>query len=86
MDEVQAAFQNGSCTCRRLVDAYVKEIELLDHAGPMLNAITIISPLALEEADFLDAHYKLRGLFVRPLRGVLVIVKDQCDTKGILTA
>ena len=86
IDQVHAAFKSGAHNSWQLVDAYIRQIELLDRAGPKLNAITVVSHFALEEADALDAHYATHGLFVGPLHGIPVIVKDQCDTKGVETA
>lgn len=86
IDKAHFAFKSGAYTCRQLVNAYIERIHLLDKAGPKLNAITVISQSAMEEADALDAHYKTHGSFVGPLHGVPVIVKDQCDTNGVETA
>ncbi|KAG0652135.1 Glutamyl-tRNA(Gln) amidotransferase subunit A [Hyphodiscus hymeniophilus] len=86
IDQVHADFKSGAYTCRQLVDAYIKRIERLDQVGPKLNAITIVSPLALGEADALDAYFKTHGAFVGALHGIPTIVKDQCDTKGLETA
>ncbi|KUJ07451.1 amidase family protein [Mollisia scopiformis] len=85
IDQVHSAYKQGSHTCRQLVEAYIERIKTLDQAGPKLNAITTISPFALEEADFIDTHFKEHGKFIGSLHGVPVIVKDQCDTKGVET-
>ena len=86
IDQVRESYKSGAYTCRKLVEAYLERIKSLDQVGPKLNAITVVSPFALEEADALDAHYKNQGSFVGPLHGIPVIVKDQCDTKGVETA
>ena len=86
IDQVHSDFKSGAYTCRQLVEAYLERIKGLDQAGPKLNAITAVSPFALEEADALDAFYKSNKFFVGPLHGVPVIVKDQCDTKNVETA
>ncbi|CZR61853.1 uncharacterized protein PAC_11750 [Phialocephala subalpina] len=85
IDQVHAAYRRKEYTCRQLVETYIEHIKSLDKVGPKLNAITVISPLALDEADSLDAYYKEHGTFVGSLHGVPVIVKDQCDTKGVET-
>ena len=84
--KVQASFKNGDYTCRQLVEAYIERIEQLDQQGPKLNAITVVSHLAVQEADELDNYFKQKGKFKGPLHGVPVIVKDQCDTSGVQTA
>ena len=85
IDQVHAAYKSGTYTCRHLVEAYLERIKSLDQVGPKLNAITVVSPFSLDEADALDAHYKSQASFVGPLHGIPVIVKDQCDTKGVET-
>lgn len=86
IDKVHEAFKSGAYTCRELVGAYIARIRAIDQAGPKLNAITVISDFCLDEADTLDAHFKEHGSFIGLLHGVPVIVKDQCDTKGVQTA
>lgn len=86
IDLVHLAYKQGSFTCRQLVEAYIDRIKTLDKAGPKLNAITAISPFALHEADALDVYYKQYRSFIGSLHGIPVIVKDQCDTKGVETA
>ncbi len=85
IDQVHSAYKSGAYTCRQLVEAYLERIRSLDQVGPKLNAITAISKFALEEADAVDTHYAEKGSFIGPLHGVPVIVKDQCDTKGVET-
>jgi amidase len=86
IDQIHSAYKQGSYTCRQLVEAYINRIKSIDQVGPKLNAITIISQLALDEADAIDAYYKEHEAFIGSLHGVPVIVKDQCDTKGVETA
>jgi amidase len=86
INQAHAAFKSGEYTCHQLVQAYLDRIKALDQDGPKLNAITVVSPFALDEADAIDAHFKNQGSFIGPLHGVPVIVKDQCDTKGVQTA
>lgn len=86
IEQVQTSLQNGDYTSRQLVEAYIQRIEELDQKGPKLNAITVISHLAVSEADQLDAYFKQHRSFIGPLHGIPVIVKDQCDTKGVQTA
>ena len=86
IDQVHSAYKEGSYTCHDLVQAYIDRIKSADKVGPKLNAVTVISHLALEEADAVDAYHKQHGTFIGPLHGVPVIVKDQCDTNGVETA
>jgi Asp-tRNA(Asn)/Glu-tRNA(Gln) amidotransferase A subunit family amidase len=82
---VHAAMKAGQLTCRALVEGYLARIEAYDKKGPMLNAITLVNPNALAEADALDARYKQKG-FVGPLHCVPAIVKDNFETIGLQSA
>src|SRR5215469_7292380 len=81
--ETQAAIRAGKVTCRQLVQAYLRRIREYDQ--PMgLNALVVINPQALAEADLLDREFKRTGM-LRPLHGIAVIVKDNYDTKDLQT-
>lgn len=81
--EIHQAIRSGKITCRELVEAYLKRISVYDQATK-LNAIVIVNPQALAEADRLDAEFK-RTKKLRPLHGIPVIVKDNYDTEGLQT-
>ena len=84
IDDIHAAYKSGQLTCRQLVQMYLDRIEAFDKKGPAINAIITINSDALNEADRLDAAYKVSGP-VGPLHGIPVIVKDQADVKGMPT-
>jgi Asp-tRNA(Asn)/Glu-tRNA(Gln) amidotransferase A subunit family amidase len=81
--ETQAAIRAGKVTCRQLVEAYLNRIRAYDQPTG-LNAIVVINPNALAEADQLDREFKRTGK-LRPLHGIAVIVKDNYDTKELQT-
>ena len=81
--DIHRAIRSGKLTCRQLVEAYLKRINAYDQSTK-LNAIVIINPNALAEADKLDAEFK-RTKKLRPLHGIPVIVKDNFDTKDLQT-
>ncbi|MEN2750883.1 amidase family protein [Psychrobacter sp. FBL11] len=83
--DMQTHLKNGSLTVRGLVEAYLDRIEAIDRSGPTLNSIITINPLALDEADRLDSHFAETGEFVGALHGVPVLVKDQIETKDMMT-
>ena len=81
--EIHQAIRSGKITCRGLVEGYLKRINAYDQTA-RLNAIVIVNPNALAEADRLDAEFKRTGK-LRPLHGIPVIVKDNYDTKDLQT-
>jgi amidase len=81
--ETQAAIRSGKVTCRQLVEAYIKRVKAYDQTTH-LNSMILLNPEALADADRLDVEFK-RTHTLRPLHGVVVIVKDNYDTKGLQT-
>jgi len=81
--ETQAAIRAGKVTCRELVEAYRKRVLAYDQATH-LNSMILLNPEALADADRLDAEFK-KTRTMRPLFGIVVIVKDNYDTKGLQT-
>ncbi len=78
---IQEGLDNGSFTCRALVEAYLRRITSWN---PVLNALVVVHPRALTVADSLDrvqASRAPRG----PLHCVPLIVKDNYDTKDLPT-
>lgn len=82
---VHAAFSAHRLTCRGLVTEYLRRIDAYDKNGPALNAIVVINPAALAEADTLDRRFAQGGL-VGPLHCVPAIVKDNFETVGLQSA
>lgn len=83
--QIHNAFADGSLTCRKLVETYIDRIEKYDRNGPKLNSIITINPNALSEADKIDANFSRTKKLSGPLHGIPVVVKDQAETKGIMT-
>ena len=84
IEDIHAAYKAGSLTARQLVQMYLDRIAAYDKKGPAINAVISLNPVALEEADRLDAAFKKTG-FVGPLHGIPVLMKDQADVKGMPT-
>jgi amidase len=82
---IEAAFRDGSLTCRSLVDQYLARIEANDRKGASLNAIILTNPEAQKTADELDRRFKASGP-VGPLHCVPVIVKDNYETIDMPTS
>lgn len=85
IDAIHTAFRAKTLTAKALVEAYLDRIEALDKKGPALNATVTINPEALDAADAPDAAFAKDGTFVGPLHGIPVVVKDQVETKGLMT-
>ena len=77
------AIRTHRVTCRQLVQAYFRRIKAYDQSTH-LNAIVLINPEALSDADKLDREFA-RTHKLRPLHGIPVIVKDNYDTKNLQT-
>src|SRR5439155_2729278 len=82
---IHAAYRSGALTCRQLVEAYLARIEAYDRSGPIINSIITVNPRVVEEAEQLDADLARAGELSGPLHGIPVVVKDQVETKGIMT-
>src|SRR5262245_23972934 len=83
--QIHDAMKAGRLTCRALVDAYLKRIDAYDKNGPALNAIVLINPDALKQADDLDRRYAQGGP-TGPLHCIPAIVKDNFETIGLQSA
>lgn len=75
----------GQLTCRELVQQYLRRIEAFDKNGPAINALVLVNPDVVAQADALDARYKRSGP-VGPLHCIPTIVKDNFETIGLQTA
>ncbi len=84
IESIHAAFKAGTLTARQLVQGYLDRIAAYDKQGPSLNAIICLNPDALADAAKLDADYAKSGP-VGPLHGIVVVMKDQGDVKGLPT-
>jgi amidase len=84
IDDIHAAFKSGGVTARQLIQGYLDRIAAYDKQGPSINSIITLNDHALEDADRLDAAYKVSGL-IGPLHGIPILVKDEIDTAGMPT-
>ena len=84
IDDVHAALASGQLSCRELVQQYVDRINAYDQTGPALNAIQLVNPRALQEAEALDATFAASGP-VGPLHCIPVLLKDQVETRDMPT-
>jgi amidase len=80
--DIHAALRAGRVTCRGLVERYLRRIDAFDKNGPAVNAIVLVNPRALAEADALDAA-ATKGGTPGALHCVPMIVKDNFETAGM---
>jgi amidase len=85
----QAAIREGRTTCRAVVESYLARIKAYDQTplGPerlRLNAIVLVNPNALAEADACDRNFAATHK-LPPLGGIAVLIKDNYDTAGLQT-
>ncbi|MEP6619049.1 MAG: amidase family protein [bacterium] len=82
---IQRAMADGRLSSAALVDAYLARIAAYDHAGPNINAMIRLNPRARADALALDRERKA-GHVRGPLHGIPVILKDNYDTKDMITS
>src|ERR1700677_3698708 len=85
--ETQKAIREGRTTCRAVVESYLARIRAYDQTpidGLRLNAIVLVNPNALAEADACDRSFAATHK-LPPLGGIAVLIKDNYDTAGLQT-
>src|SRR5213596_3123261 len=85
ISQIHDAMKAGRLTCHALVDAYLRRIDAYDKNGPSLNAIVVVNPNAMKQADDLDRRFAQSGL-TGPLHCIPAIVKDNFETIGLQSA
>ncbi|KAI0173534.1 amidase signature enzyme [Hypoxylon sp. FL1284] len=83
--QVHESFKNGTLTASELAVTYLDRIARCDKSGPRINSTMALSPTAVEEASMLDVYLKEHGKLRGRLHGIPVLIKDQADTKGMVT-
>lgn len=83
--QAQDGFRAGQFTCKELISAFLNRIEKLDKNGPKIQSTLALSSTAVQEAAELDDYFRVHSRFRGRLHGIPVLVKDQADTKGIVT-
>jgi amidase len=82
---IHAALRSRQITCRSLVEQYLKRIDAYDKKGPALNAIVLVNPDALAQADAMDRALR-QGAVHGALFCIPAIVKDNFETIGLQSA
>jgi Asp-tRNA(Asn)/Glu-tRNA(Gln) amidotransferase A subunit family amidase len=76
---------SGVATSVSITEAYLARIAAYDRAGPALNTILRLNPMALTEAIAADRE-RAAGVTHGPLHGIPVIVKENFDVSGLPTS
>lgn len=81
--ETQRAISEHRASCHQVIEQYLERIRAYDQSTH-LNALVLVNPNALAEADRFDAEFK-RTQKIQGLQCIGVIVKDNYDTKDLQT-
>ncbi|NLR70298.1 amidase [Novosphingobium sp. ERN07] len=79
--QISARLSSGKTSCVSVIEARLDRIRRLDGS---LHAVTAISPIALDEAQRIDALPR-RARRALPLACVPLLVKDNIDVAGMVT-
>jgi amidase len=79
----QAAIRSGKITCHQLVERYLARVRAYDQTTH-LNTVVILNPEAFADAGRLDRDF-VQTHTLRPLQGIVIVVKDNYDTRGLQT-
>src|ERR1700735_3509112 len=81
--ETQRAIAEHRISCHEVIEQYLQRIQAYDQST-RLNALVVVNPNALAEADRFDAEFKLSQK-IHGLQCIGVIAKDNYDTKDLQT-
>ena len=76
---LQRGMREGRFTARSVTEMYLRRIDQIDRAGPLLRSVIELNPDALRIAEALDRE-RNAGRVRGPLHGVPVLLKDVIDT------
>ncbi|WP_328352408.1 amidase [Mycobacterium sp. NBC_00419] len=83
--ELRNALESGIVSSVDLVTAYLARIETYDRGGIRLNAVVVMNPAALTEAEASDER-RARGEVLGPLDGIPYTAKDSYLVRGLTAA
>jgi len=81
--ETQRAIAEHRISCHEVIEQYLQRIRAYDQST-RLNALVVVNPNALAEADRFDAEFKLSQR-IHGLQCIGIVVKDNYDTKDLQT-
>lgn len=83
--QLRAALESGQVTSEELVRLYLERIEKYDSAGIRLNALVVMNPEAIIEAQASDRR-RAAGFTLSPLDGIPYTAKDSYQVQGLTVA
>ena len=85
ISRLRAALDSGEVTSEELVRLYLERIEKYDSSGICLNALVVLNPDAISEAQASDRR-RAAGFTLGPLDGVPYTAKDSYQVRGLSVA
>ncbi|MBO0682796.1 MAG: amidase [Candidatus Dormibacteraeota bacterium] len=82
--ELRARLDSGELSVGRLAEMHLERIAALNREGPELRAVLEVDPAWEEAATELEAELR-RGAARGPLHGIPALIKDNVDTRTMLT-
>ena len=83
--QLRAALESGEVSSEELVHLYLKRSKKYDSSGIHLNALVVMNPEALAEAQASDRR-RAAGFTLGPLDGIPYTAKDSYQVKGLTVA
>lgn len=82
---LRAALESGEVTSEELVRLYLERIEKYDSSGISLNALVVMNPDAVADAQASDRR-RAAGFTLGPLDGIPYTAKDSYQAQGLTVA
>ncbi len=79
LPELVEALEAREVTSRDLLQAYMDRIQSVDRAGPMLQSVLAVNPLAAMQAMESDMR-RVNGETIGPLDGIPILLKDNIES------
>ena len=85
ISRLRAALESGEVTSEELVGLYLERIRKYDSSGICLNALVVMNPEAVAEAQASDRR-RASGFTLGPLDGIPYTAKDSYQARGLTVA
>ncbi|WP_285246554.1 amidase [Pseudarthrobacter sp. efr-133-R2A-89] len=85
ISRLRAALESGEVTSEELVELYLERIRKYDSSGICLNAMVVMNPEAVAEAQASDRR-RAAGFTLGPLDGIPYTAKDSYQVRGLTVA